>query len=118
MHILSSEAQASSWSLSTVRTSGRQIVVKPTNGSILVLKYFPAHTLTTSGFEHSNVVNVTGAGDSLVGSLLASVVSNNSDSLNPFFDPYRLDAAVDRAQKAAILTLQSPFAVSPLVSCA
>jgi len=113
MHLPPPEAQTTGWSASSVRTSGRQIVVKSTNGSILVLKYFPALPLESSG---SDTVNVTGAGDSLVGSLLASVVSNGAEPRNPFLDPQQLDAAIARAQNAAILTLRSPLAVSPLLS--
>jgi pseudouridylate synthase / pseudouridine kinase len=116
MHLLPPEAQTTGWSASSVRTSGRQIVVKSTNGSILVLKYFPALPLESSGFDGINAVNVTGAGDSLVGSLLASVVSNGPEPQNPFLDPQQLDAAMARAQKAAILTLHSSLAVSPLLS--
>lgn len=74
----------------------------------MVLKHFPAHQI-------DQVVNVTGAGDSLVGSLLASLVSASADA-NPFHDPLELSNAVERAQRAAVLSLQSPLAVSPMIS--
>lgn len=85
--------------------SQRQII---TNGrsALYVLKHFPAITLGPS-----DVVNVTGAGDSLVGSILASLVAHPDTMKNPVL----VDGMIERAQQAAVLTLKSEFAVSPLL---
>ncbi|KAG8809598.1 hypothetical protein FRC17_003368 [Serendipita sp. 399] len=72
--------------------------------SIFTLKHYPAISL-----EASSVVNVTGAGDSLVGSLLASI-SSNPDIMQ---SPELVDKMIHRAQQAAVLTLGSNLAVSP-----
>lgn len=52
--------------------------------------------------------NVTGAGDSLVGALLASLVSEPE----LFQSPRATRKALAQAQQAAVYTLQSPEAVS------
>ncbi|KIM21541.1 hypothetical protein M408DRAFT_29500 [Serendipita vermifera MAFF 305830] len=85
--------------------SRRQIVAKGKR-AIYVLKHFPAMSL-----GNSKVVNVTGAGDSLVGSIVATLVEN-PDAMQ---DPVAVDLMIERAQKAAVLTLQSDLAVSPLL---
>ncbi|PVF94479.1 hypothetical protein CPB86DRAFT_876337 [Serendipita vermifera] len=85
--------------------SRRQIIFKG-RSSIFVLKHFPAILLNPS-----ELVNVTGAGDSLVGASLASLVERPDVMQNPAL----VDAMVQRAQQAAVLTLQSNLAVSPLL---
>ena len=72
----------------------------------LVLQWFPPHTLPKP------VVNVTGAGDSLVGSLLGSLVNAQG---GVFDSPESLRGAMTKAQNAAVLSLMSEFAVSPEV---
>jgi len=74
--------------------------------AVFVLKHFPAMLLDSSA-----VINVTGAGDSLVGSILASLASN-SEAMQDVGSVTRM---VNRAQQAAALTLRSDMAVSPLL---
>lgn len=85
--------------------SRRQIVTKGRR-AIYILKHFPAIPL-----ELSELVNVTGAGDSLVGSMLADLVENPGRMQ----DPVLVDHMVEHAQQAAVLTLKSNLAVSPLL---
>jgi pseudouridine-5'-phosphate glycosidase/pseudouridine kinase len=101
------EARQSKWNATKTNIANHQIVINSSRGHIVVLKHF-------SALKASDIVNVTGAGDSLVGTLLASLVSN--PSYNVFHDPTLLDIAIQKAQEAAVLTLQSPLAVSPLLS--
>ncbi|KAF8303309.1 hypothetical protein DL93DRAFT_2090328 [Clavulina sp. PMI_390] len=82
----------------------------PNSSDLLVLRWYPAHTLTTP------IVNVTGAGDSLVGSLLASIIQGEMAKEDPFCHPGRLDEVMRRAQGAAVLSLQSTQAVAPELS--
>lgn len=77
------------------------------NGDIVVLQHFPANPIPPE-----SIVNVTGAGDTLVASILASLVQKPRG----FEDPESLRKILDDAQAAAVLTLQSEFAVSPLLS--
>lgn len=113
MHISPIPADYDAWLLasSTLPHPTRPVVL-PTStsgsGSLLVLKWYHALKL-----DDKALLNVTGAGDSLVGSLLASVV-HQSDS--PFHNPARLDEAIGRAQRAAVMSLQSSFAVAPELS--
>ncbi|KZT30599.1 indigoidine synthase A-like protein [Neolentinus lepideus HHB14362 ss-1] len=76
-------------------------------GEIVVLKHLPA-----ANVDPGTIVNVTGAGDSLVGSILASLVRNQS----AFEDPKTMNEVIDLAQQSAVMTLQSANAVSPLLS--
>lgn len=77
------------------------------NGDIVVIHHFPTNLLPPE-----SIVNVTGAGDTLVASVLASLVRNP----NGFEDPESLQKIIGDAQAAAVLTLQSGFAVSPSLS--
>lgn len=77
------------------------------DGDIVVLQHFPANYIPPE-----LIVNVTGAGDTLVASILASLVQNPKG----FEDPESLKKIMGDAQAAAVLTLQSKFAVSPLLS--
>lgn len=77
------------------------------NGDIVVFQHFPANQLPPD-----SIVNVTGAGDTLVASILASLVQNPKG----FEDPDSLRGIIKDAQAAAALTLQSEFAVSPSLS--
>lgn len=89
-------------------------LVLPTStpGTLIIFRWYPALKLDNP------VVNVTGAGDSLVGSLLGSLThAKNIGEVEGIFDhPERMDRAIERAQRAAGLSLQSEFAVSPRVS--
>ena len=106
MQIRPSSADREAWLAASLTTphAQRPMAHPQSDGGLLVLKWYQAHTL------NSPVVNVTGAGDSLVGSLLASIIHGGKDE-NPFHHPSRLDSAVNRAQEAAVRSLQSPFAV-------
>jgi len=77
------------------------------NGDIVVLQHFPAKYLPPE-----SIVNVTGAGDTLVASILASLVQDPRG----FEDPESLKEIMEDAQAAAVLTLESQFAVSPSLS--
>jgi pseudouridine-5'-phosphate glycosidase/pseudouridine kinase len=81
------------------------IVVCNGRTSTFMLKYFPAQPI-----EAGDIVNVTGAGDTLVGSLLASSLTARSAL---FEDDYQLALAIYRAQEAACATLKCEEAVSP-----
>ncbi|KAA1471543.1 indigoidine synthase A-like protein [Dentipellis sp. KUC8613] len=85
----------------------RRYIVAHGRSETVVLKHFPAHALAGDA-----VVNVTGAGDSLVGALLAMLTQNP----NLFQDEKTMDEAVEVAQRAAIATLGSELAVSPKLS--
>ncbi|THH34045.1 hypothetical protein EUX98_g143 [Antrodiella citrinella] len=97
----------SAWSNEQTNIHARQVLVKGQTGGHLVLKHFPAIPLKVE-----DVVNVTGAGDSLVGSMLSSLLQNPS----AFKDPLTLSQLVAHGQEAAVKTLQSSLAVSPLLS--
>ena len=85
------------------------IVVSNGRTSTFMLKYFPAQPI-----EVGDITNVTGAGDTLVGSLLASSITEGSAL---FEDGVKLTSAIDRAQKAACATLKCEAAVSPDIGC-
>ena len=106
--IAGEEAKSSPWMHERTNVHQRCIVAKGRGGaSVTVLKHYPA--LIMPG---EKIVNVTGAGDSFVGTVLATLVHNPT----VFQHPDSLDELVALAQKAAVLTLQSPNAVSPLLS--
>lgn len=84
----------------------RQIVAHG-KGESIVLKHYPAHTI-----DPQSVVSVTGAGDSLVGAILAALAQD----LSAFNNPESLDGVITLGQSAAIETLQSLSAVSTLLS--
>jgi pseudouridine-5'-phosphate glycosidase/pseudouridine kinase len=71
------------------------------------LQHFPANHLPPE-----SIANVTGAGDTLVESVLASLVQGPRG----FEDPESLKRIVEYAQAAAVLTLRSGYAVSPSLS--
>jgi len=83
----------------------KRYVVAHGKSQIVVLQHFPALAVET-------IVNVTGAGDSFVGTLLAHLVERP----HSFHSPKSLSDIIFTAQHAACLTLQSHFAVSPLLS--
>jgi pseudouridine-5'-phosphate glycosidase/pseudouridine kinase len=85
----------------------RQQIVSHGKAESIVIKHYPAHTI-----DPQAVVSVTGAGDSLVGAMLAALAQN----LSAFSSPESLDGVITLGQSAAIETLQSPSAVSPSLS--
>ncbi|KAJ1311029.1 hypothetical protein OPQ81_009535 [Rhizoctonia solani] len=105
-HITDKEGSVN-WISEGTRPQKRQIVIRGSDGSAIIVQYFPGHALGQTG-----VHNVTGAGDTLVGALLASLVHNEAI----FRQPRRLEKAINLAQKCAVLTIGSEFAVSPAIS--
>jgi len=101
-------ARVSAWAQERTNVRARLVigVGKPETG-LTVLKHYPALTL-----QPEAIVNVTGAGDSLVGSIIATLLEHPA----AFEDPSTLDNIISQAQRAAVLTLQSPHAVSPMLS--
>ncbi|KAG6890364.1 hypothetical protein C0992_001954 [Termitomyces sp. T32_za158] len=83
----------------------RRIVAHGKSNEGVVVQHFPPRHI-------EKVINVTGAGDSFVGALLADLAHQT----DVFDDPDRLANVIDMAQNAAALTLQSNLAVSPLLS--
>ncbi|KAI9512927.1 indigoidine synthase A-like protein [Russula earlei] len=81
----------------------RRQIVAHGKGETVVIKHYPAH-----GIDPRSVISVTGAGDSLVGAILAALAQD----LSAFGNPESLDDVIKLGQSAAIETLRSPFAVS------
>lgn len=102
------EVQASGWFNERSNPRRRYIVVHG-NSEIVILQHFPALDI-----HESSIINVTGAGDSLVGSILASLAKVPK----AFDHPQALNDAIFDAQSAAVLSLKSQLAVSPLLSSA
>ncbi|KAG2044902.1 Indigoidine synthase A like protein-domain-containing protein [Suillus americanus] len=108
MRFTGDDAAESSWSTESTNHHRRCIVShSSTSGDIVVLQHFPAMQLPSNAS-----INTTGAGDSLVGALLAALVQ----SPKVFHSAINLQRTIDIAQHAALLSLQSPLAVSPLLS--
>ncbi|KAF8560313.1 indigoidine synthase A-like protein [Imleria badia] len=104
----SDRTEASAWAAQRSNPHDRYIVAhSPTSDEIVVIQHFPPLQVT-----RDVAFNTTGAGDSLVGALLA-VLAQDPHAFN---SPLTLSRALDIAQQAAILTLQSPHAVSPSLS--
>ncbi|KAK0506378.1 indigoidine synthase A-like protein [Armillaria luteobubalina] len=97
-------SKASAWEQVHVR-SDRRIVAQGKRGHFVVLQHFPPLPVGT-------IANVTGAGDSFVGSFLAHLL-RQPQSMD---DPKLLESIIDTAQRAAVLTLGSQRAVSPALS--
>lgn len=83
----------------------RNIVAHGKAQEIVVLQHIPP-------IQVDSLANVTGAGDSFVGALV-STLAHNPRALH---HPKTLHNTLSTAQKAAVLTLQSQAAVSPLLS--
>ncbi|KAJ6575060.1 Indigoidine synthase A like protein-domain-containing protein [Mycena capillaripes] len=99
------DAQTSGWANERSNPGRRYVIAHGDSGNeILVLQHFPPHPTT--------VLNSTGAGDSFVGALLASLQAQS----DPFSNPTTLTQLVDTCQKAASLTLQTHSSVSPLLN--
>ncbi|KAI0669815.1 indigoidine synthase A-like protein [Trametes maxima] len=102
------QAEASSWATQNSNIAARQIIARsPSGRSVVVLKHFSPIQVA-----EDKIVNVTGAGDSLVGSMLATLTRTPA----AFEQPETLDQLVAQAQLAAVYTLQSEYAVSPRLS--
>jgi len=97
-------AAASGWAAQRSNPRARYIIAaSQVSDDMIVVQHFPPLEVT------DEALNSTGAGDSLVGALLA-VLARDPHAFN---SPPTLSRAVGIAQQAAILTLQSPRAVSP-----
>ncbi|KAJ3799899.1 indigoidine synthase A-like protein [Lentinula aff. detonsa] len=83
----------------------RRYVLNHSDTDTIVLSHFPALPV-------KDLVNVTGAGDSFVGVLSSCLVQQ----LNAFNSRKSLTQVIEMAQRASVLTLCSPFAVSPELS--
>ncbi|KAF8961029.1 indigoidine synthase A-like protein [Flammula alnicola] len=105
MRIASEDAAASGWAKLRSNPHQRYIVAHGNHKEIVVLQHIPSLPV-------ESLVNVTGAGDSFVGALLAAIAHDR----NVLYHPKSLHDAVLTAQKAATLSLQSHYAVSPLLS--
>lgn len=100
-------AQKSSWANEHSNIRDRCIVTHNIARNVTtVLRHFPASVM-----RQDDIVNVTGAGDTLVGSILGRLVC----APDAFQSPVTLEELVAEAQRAAVLTLKSPYAVSPLL---
>jgi len=107
MRISGEAAKHSPWSAEQSNPAKRCIIANGSRGGdVVVLKHYPAIDI-----KDEEIVNVTGAGDSLVGTLCAGIAIDPTT----FNDPAKLDALVQEAQEAAVLSLQSVRAVSPLL---
>lgn len=105
MRIAPEDATKSGWKHERSNPTRRFVVAAGKTGSIVVVQHFPAIPV-------QSLVNVTGAGDSFVGGLLATLAEMPS----VFCHPKSLEETIMIAQKAAVATLQSRSAVSPLLS--
>lgn len=106
--LMRSPEARTAWSDLSSEPSKRLVVTRSQDGTeIIILKHFPALPV-----KPNNIVNVTGAGDSFVGALCANFVRKPT-SLHSL---QALDRLIDASQQAAVLSLQSPFAVSPAMT--
>jgi len=105
MRISPKDALTSVWAHKRSNSLERYIVAHGNSKEITFIQHFPSLPIET-------ISNVTGAGDSFVGALLACLAHDSS----AMYDPRSLQNVVAIAQRAAILTLQSHSAVSPLLS--
>uniref|UniRef100_A0A8H8CQV5 Carbohydrate kinase PfkB domain-containing protein n=1 Tax=Psilocybe cubensis TaxID=181762 RepID=A0A8H8CQV5_PSICU len=105
MCIDAKDAATSGWARLRSNPKQRYVIAHGNSDEIILLQHFPS--LPIAALE-----NVTGAGDSFVGALLATLASDT----NALYHPKSLKDAIYVAQKAAVLTLQSHSAVSPALS--
>ncbi|THH11202.1 hypothetical protein EW145_g820 [Phellinidium pouzarii] len=107
MRFSGEDAMNTSWADERSNPFGRYIIAKSHNSKeLVVLRHFPAIPV-----NKDEIVSVTGAGDSMVGALCASIVNDPST----FHHTKRLDAAIQLSQEAAVLSLHSVRAISPLL---
>lgn len=107
MRVSGQEASTSNWAHEHSSLLRRRIVAHGKSlQEIVVLQHIPALSLP------KKFLNVTGAGDTLVGSILASLLLQKT---GVFSCPLSLEDAMHTGQQAAVLTLQSSRSVSPLL---
>lgn len=83
----------------------RHQIINHSDSDTVVLSHF-------SALPVESLANVTGAGDSFVGALASCLVKQP----NAFDSSETLTQAIEIAQRAAVLTLGSPYSVSPQLS--
>lgn len=105
MRVVGEAAWSSAWIHERTRPDQHQVVAKGKD-SILVLKHYPAILVDPLQIE-----NVTGAGDSFVGTLLAGLIREGALDA-----PDSMNKLVDRALRASALSLRSVDAVSSLLT--
>jgi pseudouridine-5'-phosphate glycosidase/pseudouridine kinase len=105
MRIAPEDVHDSDWRNEKTNPIQRFVVATGRSGSIIVVQHFPPMPIRS-------LVNVTGAGDSFVGALLA----NLAETPSAFNHPKTLEKAISFSQRAAVATLQCHSAVSPLLS--
>jgi pseudouridylate synthase / pseudouridine kinase len=109
MRVSGRDAMISQWAREQSNIFKRRIVSHGTSSrEIVVLLHIPGLPLMKE-----SILNVTGAGDTLVGSMLASLLLQE---MSTFSHPSSLDDAMHAGQRAAVLTLQSSLTVSPLLT--
>ena len=105
MRISTGDAAVSGWKNERSNPMQRYVVAEGKTGELLVIQHFPSLPVKSP-------VIVTGAGDSFVGALLATLV----DDPSKLYHPKTLQKLMFTSQKAAVLTLECQSAVSPLLS--
>ncbi|KAG8925442.1 hypothetical protein FRC02_009685, partial [Tulasnella sp. 418] len=95
-------ADSGSWQTDIAQR--RQIAVTTRTGQLLVIKHFPPITISAT-----EIVSTTGAGDSLVGTLLSNIHMSNGQT---FKSPEMAERAMKHAQIAAVASLRSSKSVS------
>ncbi|KAK7468849.1 hypothetical protein VKT23_003350 [Stygiomarasmius scandens] len=105
MRVSESTTPSSTWLHEISNLKGRYIVSQGSSSERVVIAHYPALPV-------EKVINVTGAGDSFVGALLAGLVKRPE----AFSHHHSMTDIITLAQKAAVLTLNSEHAVSPRLS--
>jgi len=105
MYVSPEAASNSGWRQERSNPRQGYVVATGKSGEIVIIRHFPALPIQLP-------LNVTGAGDSFVGGLLATLANEPTG----LYHPRSLSEVLSTAQRAAVLTLQSPLAVSPLLS--
>lgn len=104
MRLSGEPARLSGWA--HARSSSRErLAVSRAGDEIIILQHFP-------GFQVTGKINSTGAGDTLLGTLLAEFVKDGQ----LWETPEKVRATINLAQKAACMTLASKLAVTPELS--
>jgi len=92
-------------------TARRIALPTGSNSDMIILERFQPHRISSE-----ELISTTGAGDSLVGTLLSeeSAALAGPSGRSIFLDPSTLGQAMDKAQAAAVRALRSNRAVADL----